>query len=129
MIKETELTQKEIEDFIHKAVEEKLPEAPENSLVKLFQKLKSKSEEKQAPRFEMKDDLYQKIGLDSLDKVELVFEIEAQYNIDLPEEMVENVKTPSDFVDLVCLMKQIEIKPRRMSRIQRKSLYERQRGI
>ncbi len=41
------------------------------------------------------------LGLDSLDTIEVVMEIEEEYDINIHDEEYENVKTVQDIIDLI----------------------------
>lgn len=41
------------------------------------------------------------LGADSLDTIELIMEVEKAYNVAIPDDMAENVKTVQDLQDLV----------------------------
>jgi acyl carrier protein len=43
--------------------------------------------------------LEQDLGLDSLDRVEIVMEIEEAFDINVPDNMADNVRTVGDMVD------------------------------
>ena len=43
------------------------------------------------------------LGLDSLDAVEMVFEIEERYGIDIPDDQIQEFKTAQDIVTYLSL--------------------------
>jgi len=45
-------------------------------------------------------DLFNGLGLDSLDAVELTMTIEQEYNITIPDTEINNIKTVGDILDL-----------------------------
>lgn len=47
------------------------------------------------------DRLYEHLGLDSLDLIDLIVEIEKEYNIHIPESVAENFKTVMDITDFL----------------------------
>lgn len=49
----------------------------------------------------METDLIDDLKADSLDVVELVMEIEQQFNIEIPDETLKEVKTIKDIVDFI----------------------------
>jgi len=54
-------------------------------------------EEKVVPEASIQDDL----GADSLDVVDLVMSIEESFDIEIPDEEVENIKTVGDIVKFI----------------------------
>ncbi len=53
--------------------------------------------EKIKPIFSLKDDL----GMDSFGAIELVFEIEDEFGIDIPDQDMTEVKTVQDIIDYI----------------------------
>ncbi|MBQ9625480.1 MAG: acyl carrier protein [Clostridia bacterium] len=49
----------------------------------------------------METDLVNDLKADSLDVVELVMEVEQTFNIDIPDEVLKEVKTIKDIVDYI----------------------------
>ena len=43
----------------------------------------------------------QDLGFDSLDEVEFIIDAEKKFGIDIPDEVVENVKTVKDAIDVL----------------------------
>jgi acyl carrier protein len=56
------------------------------------------SREVVAPTAELAEDL----GVDSVDAVEFTLALEREFNVFLPDEIIANVRTVQDVVDLVC---------------------------
>jgi len=56
------------------------------------------SREVVAPTVELAEDL----GVDSVDAVEFTLALEREFNVFLPDEIIANVRTVQDVVDLVC---------------------------
>lgn len=50
------------------------------------------------------DNLTHDLGLDSLDKIELVMDIERKFEIDIPDELEENIQTVGDLYQAVALL-------------------------
>lgn len=50
---------------------------------------------------ELTSDLTDDLGADSLDAIDIVMSIEDQYSIEVPDEVVENIKTVEDIVNFV----------------------------
>ena len=51
-----------------------------------------------APTAELADDL----GVDSVDAVEFALALEREFNVRLPDEVIAEVRTVQDVIDLVC---------------------------
>lgn len=61
-----------------------------------------------ADQFEMEEDrialdskLEEDFGADSLDSIDLIMSIEDEFEIEVPDDVVENMKTVSDIVDYI----------------------------
>ena len=50
---------------------------------------------------EMSSDLSSDLGADSLDAIEIVMSIEDQYGIEVPDSVIENMKTVEDIVNFI----------------------------
>ena len=47
------------------------------------------------------DQTFEELGADSLDTVELIMEIEEEFNLDIPDEDAEKITTVQDAIDYV----------------------------
>lgn len=54
-----------------------------------------------ADDIEITSNLTDDLGADSLDAIDIVMSIEDQYSIEVPDEVVENIKTVEDIVNFV----------------------------
>lgn len=50
---------------------------------------------------EMSSDLSSDLGADSLDAIDIVMSIEDQYGIEVPDNVIENMKTVEDIVNFI----------------------------
>lgn len=50
---------------------------------------------------EMSSDLSNDLGADSLDAIDIVMSIEDQYGIEVPDSVIENMKTVEDIVNFI----------------------------
>ncbi|WP_294836722.1 acyl carrier protein [Eubacterium sp.] len=50
---------------------------------------------------EMSSDLSSDLGADSLDAIDIVMSIEDQYGIEVPDSVIENMKTVEDIVNFI----------------------------
>ncbi len=50
---------------------------------------------------EMKSDLFDDLGADRLDMVDIAMTIEDEYSIELPDEALENIKRVEDLVEFI----------------------------
>ncbi|WP_297129899.1 acyl carrier protein [uncultured Eubacterium sp.] len=50
---------------------------------------------------EMSSDLSSDLGADSLDAIDIVMSIEDQYGIEVPDSVIENMKTVEDVVNFI----------------------------
>ena len=50
---------------------------------------------------EMSSDLLSDLGADSLDAIDIVMSIEDQYGIEVPDSVIENMKTVEDIVNFI----------------------------
>lgn len=50
---------------------------------------------------EMSSDLSSELGADSLDAIDIVMSIEDQYGIEVPDSVIENMKTVEDIVNFI----------------------------
>lgn len=52
---------------------------------------------------EVKDDTNceNELGMDSLDRAEVIMELEKEFNIDVPDEEYSNARTTTDFIGIV----------------------------
>lgn len=50
---------------------------------------------------EMSSDLSSNLGADSLDAIDIVMSIEDQYGIEVPDSVIENMKTVEDIVNFI----------------------------
>ena len=75
------MTDIEIFEIIQNIIEEKIGEEKEN--------------------ITLEADLFDDIGFDSLDVVEVVMEVEKEFNIAIPDDKIERVRTVQQYVDLV----------------------------
>ncbi|HEY2865845.1 MAG TPA: phosphopantetheine-binding protein [Pyrinomonadaceae bacterium] len=58
------------------------------------------SEFKKVPREDIKmDTTFAELGLDSLDGLNLIFELEEEFNVMIPDDKVESMKSVSEVVD------------------------------
>ena len=53
------------------------------------------------PEITLQSDLQDDIGLESIDIITVVFELEDEFNIEIPDQDIENVKTVGDIVTYV----------------------------
>lgn len=49
----------------------------------------------------LNDTTWEEIGADSIDLVDLISELEDEFEIQIPDEAIENLKTIGDVVDLI----------------------------
>ncbi len=49
----------------------------------------------------MESELADDLGADSLDSIDIVMSIEDEFGIEVPDEVVENIKTVADIVDYI----------------------------
>lgn len=49
----------------------------------------------------MDSDLVDDLGADSLDSIDIVMSVEDEFGIEVPDEVIENIKTVSDIVDYI----------------------------
>ena len=54
-----------------------------------------------ADKIELSSNLAEDLGADSLDAIDIVMSIEAQYSIEVPDETIENMKTVEDIVNFI----------------------------
>ncbi len=52
-------------------------------------------------QIEMTSDLASDLGADSLDAIDIVMSIEDQYGIEVPDSVIENMKTVEDIVNFI----------------------------
>ena len=52
-------------------------------------------------KIEMSSDLSSDLGADSLDAIDIVMSIEDQYGIEVPDSVIENMKTVEDIVNFI----------------------------
>lgn len=57
------------------------------------------------------DSTFEELGLDSLDAINLVFEIEGEFNISVPDEAVRSVHSVRDLLDKLKTVLNTETKP------------------
>ena len=50
---------------------------------------------------EMKSDLFDDLGADRLDMVDIAMTVEDEYSIELPDEALENIKRVEDLVEFI----------------------------
>ena len=48
-----------------------------------------------------KNQTFENIGLDSLDSVEVIFDVERQYNLIIDDEIFENLNTPNKLISYI----------------------------
>ena len=53
----------------------------------------------------LEDDLFEKLGIDSMQRIEILIEIEKKFGIAVPDEEAQTLKRLSDFVDVVAKFK------------------------
>ncbi len=51
-----------------------------------------------APETVTQETSLEQLGIDSLDKINLLFELESAFNIDIPDEVARSIKTVGDIV-------------------------------
>jgi len=71
------------------------PEEISESVKEIFQKTLKVDPEKIAPETNLKDDL----NLDSLDMIEVVYEVEDHFDVQIPEESIKDIQTFQQVVD------------------------------
>ena len=49
----------------------------------------------------MDSELVDDLGADSLDSIDIVMSVEDEFGIEVPEEVIENIKTVADIVDYI----------------------------
>lgn len=49
----------------------------------------------------MDSELVDDLGADSLDSIDIVMSVEDEFGIEVPDEVIENIKTVSDIVDYI----------------------------
>ena len=54
-----------------------------------------------ADDIEMTSDLTDDLGADSLDAIDIVMSVEDQYSIEVPDEVIKNIKTVEDIVSFI----------------------------
>lgn len=70
----------------------------------VFEKIKeilSEQLDVDADKITMETDIENDLGADSLDVVELAMSVEDEFNVEIPDEEIENLKTVSDVVEFI----------------------------
>ena len=49
----------------------------------------------------MDSELVDDLGADSLDSIDIVMSVEDEFGIEVPDEVIENIKTVADIVDYI----------------------------
>ena len=59
-------------------------------------------------KFDNSTDLHEDLGMDSLDAVECLMEIECEFQLNIPDDAIEKVHTFGDIVNLIISMRGYE---------------------